>query len=240
MAIEDFKHLIEAQSLEKTIKVHMDLIEEQKNRVKHIENVRAQASSAKDEFQEIVNKKTQSLNNLEKDLFSAEGKVKKSNEHIPLARNEQEANALQNELETLNPLIEQLQEDILMLMDEVESIQAELDEKKEFLEGSLKSLKAISSEADLEVVKENETIVSLKERVDALLEQTSSVHKNSYLLSNETHRYNNPLCFVTANACHVCRFTLNQVQAVEIEKGVVTESCPGCGRLLTPLSAKTI
>lgn len=240
MAIDDFKHLIEAQSLEKKMKEHLDAIEEQKNRVKHIENQRELASNNKEELESHLAKKTELLNSSEKKLFEAEAKFEKTKEHIPLARNEQEANALQSEIETLEPLIEKLQEEILELMEEVEITSGEIKEKEEFLAGSLTSLEKIKDESDLEIKAENDNVQVLQERVDSLLDQADSVHKTAYLLSNEKHRFNNPLCFVDNSACHVCRFTLNQMQANEIEKGTVTESCPGCGRLLTPLSAKTL
>ena len=240
MAIEDFKHLIEAQSLEKKMKEHLDAIEEQINRVKHIETQRELATTSKEELDSYLRDKTDQLNKFEKELFDAEEKVKKTNEHIPLARNEQEANALQNELETLNPLIEKLQDEILQLMDENETTTSEVKVKEEFLEGSLNSLNLIKADSKVEVEKENSNISVLQERVDSLLDQANAVYKSAYQVSNDSHRYNNPLCFVDNSACHVCRYTLNQVQAQEIEKGTVTESCPGCGRLLTPLSAKTL
>lgn len=240
MAIENFKHLIEAQSLEKKMREHLDAIDEQKNRISHLKGLRTQASVLKEEIENLKKELADDLAKKEKELFDAESKVEKTNEHIPLARNEQEANALQKELESLNPLIEELQEKILELMDEIENLESQLNEKNEFLKGSQNTLKEISNEVEAEIQKEQSHIDSLEERVSSLLDQAGEVHKTAYLLSNEKHKFNDPLCFVESSACHVCRFTLNQMQANEIEKGEVTESCPGCGRLLTPLSAKTL
>ncbi len=240
MAIEDFKHLIEAQSLEKKIKEHLDAIEEQVSRVKHIEKQREISANAKSDLESELNDKTAKLSTKEKDLFESEAKAEKTNEHIPLARNEQETNALQKELDVLIPKIENLQEEILELMQTIEDLGEQVAEKEEFLKGSLISLEKIKGDSENEINSEEEKIKVLEERVDSLLSQSGEIYKTGFLLSNEKHRFNNPLCFVSNSACHVCRYTLNQMQASEIEKGVVTESCPGCGRLITPLSAKTL
>ncbi|MFT6068516.1 MAG: putative nucleic acid-binding Zn-ribbon protein [Bacteriovoracaceae bacterium] len=240
MAIEDFKHLIEAQSLEKTIKEHLDGISEQVNRVLHIEKQREIFSNETNLLTSELKEKTTIVASLENDLASAESKLEKTNEHIPLARNENEANALQTEVDTLTPRIELLQNQILGILEEIESLESTIKEKEEFLTGSAKSLKLISDEAEKEKSSHQEAIKSLEQRVSSLLEQAGENHRTAYLLSCQTHKFNNPLCFVSTGSCSVCRYTLNQMQANEIEKGIATESCPGCGRLLTPLSAKTL
>jgi len=240
MAIEDFKHLIEAQSLEKKMKEHLDATREQVSRVKHIEKQREINSSAKIDLESQLSEKSTELSKKEKDLFDSEAKAEKTNEHIPLARNEQETNALQKELDVLNPKIEKLQEEILELMEVTEELCNQISEKDEFLKGSLLSLEKIKKDSEIEIHNEEEKIKVLEERVSSLLSQTGENYRTAYLLSNEKHKFNNPLCFVSNSACHICRYTLNQMQATEIEKGEVTESCPGCGRLITPLSAKTL
>jgi predicted nucleic acid-binding Zn-ribbon protein len=238
MAIVYFKHLIEAQSLEKTIKEHLDGISEQNNRVLHIEKHRAIISNETDQLSSELKEKTTLMSNSEKDLASAESKLVKTNEHIPLARNENEANALQTEVDTLTPKIEELENKILENLEEIEVIEAAINEKKEFLSGSAKSLSLISKEADSEKTKHQKQIDSLEGRVELLMEQAGQNHRTAYTLSCERHKFNNPLSFITGGCCSVCRYTINQMQADEIEKGGINESCPGCGRLLTPLSAR--
>lgn len=240
MAIEDFKHLIEAQSLEKQINTHLEEISAQIKRVQHVEKLRDQALQSANEFREGLKIKSDHLASLEKKLFDAEAKILKTNNNIPLARNEQETSALENELKLLSPLIEELQEEMLELMDEIELIEKSILEKGEFVEGSSISIDEITSESNSIISDEKTKISSLEERVISLLDQACHNYKTAYLLSNEKHQFKNPLCFVLQDACHVCRYVLNQMQAREIEKGAVTESCPGCGRLITPLSAKTI
>lgn len=240
MAIEDFKHLIEAQSLEKTIKEQLDGISEQDGRVLHIEKQREIFSKETNLLTSELKDKNILMSTLEKDLASAESKFEKTNEHIPLARNENEANALQKELDSLAPKIELLQNQILDLLEEVENLETLISEKEDFLQGSAKSLEAIKEEAIKEKNLHQSKIDSLEERVRLLMEQTGENHRTAYRLSCERHKYNNPLSFVISGSCSVCRYTLNQMQADEIEKGGITESCPGCGRLLTPLSAKTL
>ncbi len=240
MAIEDFKHLIEAQSLEKTIKEHLDGISEQVNRVLHIEKQREIFSKETNLLSSELKEKMTLVAGLENDLASAESKLEKTNEHIPLARNENEANALQTEVDTLTPKIELLQNQILEILEETEVLEEAIKEKEEFLAGSAKSLELISNEADKEKLAHQSKIDSLEQRVSSLLEQADENHRMAYLLSCKTHKFNHPLCFVSTGSCSVCRYTLNQMQANDIEKGFATESCPGCGRLLTPLSAKTL
>lgn len=240
MAIEDFKHLIEVQSLEKTIKEHLDGLEEQVNRVNHIEKQREIFSNETAELKSQLKEKTTIVSNHEKELASAEAKFEKTNEHIPLARNENEANALQKELDSLTPKIESLQNEILEFLEELESLEETISEKEEFLNGSAKSLELIKVEAEKESLAHKNSIKSLEERVSSLLEQANDNHKVAYEISCKKHKFNNPLCFVVGGSCSICRFTLNQMQSDEVEKGDITESCPGCGRLLTPLSAKNL
>jgi predicted nucleic acid-binding Zn-ribbon protein len=240
MAIDDFKHLIEAQSLERSIKEHLTSISEQESRVKHIVKQREIFSKETEELTSVLDGKNLLLNKFEKDLASADSKLEKTMEHIPLARNENETTALQNEVDSLTPRIESLQDDILNLIEECELLEVSIKEKVVFLEGSAKSLEEISVEADKTKFKHQSEIEVLEERVNVLFNQVHDNYKTAYLISCETHKFNNPLCFVTGGACSVCRFTLNQMQADEIEKGGITESCHGCGRLLTPLSAKNL
>ena len=238
MAIEDFKHLIEVQSLERSIKEQLDGISEQDARVNHIVKQREIFSNETNLLSSDFKEKTAQLSSLENDLASAESKFEKTNDHIPLARNEAEANALQKELDSLAPLIEKLQDEILESLEESETIEASIKEKKVFLEGSAVSLEKIQAEAEKVKLEHKLAIKSLEERVTLLLDQTGENHRAAYLISCQNHKFNNPLCFIIGGSCSVCRFTLNQMQANEIEKGMITESCPGCGRLMSPLSAK--
>ena len=239
MPFEEFASLLEVQSLEKQIKKHLDLIDEHKNRIVFLNKNRNLKIEDAKELEEEIKQKHQKLSEQEKELFDLQTKLEKSKEHIPLATSEQQVKALEKEIETLSPKTEELETQTLELMEKIEEEELKLTELQEFIQGSEEGIQEIQKEVDQDVQKEELEIARYEERTKLLLEKLPSHYIEVFEQAQSKHRFNSPLTFMTTTSCQTCRYQIDNVSRNNIEKGVSVELCPGCGRLLTPLSARS-
>ena len=123
---DEFKDLLEIQSLDKYIQAQEQEIEQEKGRISFLERQKADKELlAQDLFNQISDLKEQVTLN-EKSLFELERKLTNSNDQLMQARDQKEQSSLEENISTLIPLIDQNQESILQWLEDIEGKEQEI------------------------------------------------------------------------------------------------------------------
>ncbi len=230
---DDLGNLLEIQSLEMKIKAHLDTIKEEKSRLNRVEKFREAKTKRREEVESEIKNLNDFINKNEKEIFSIESKLKQTESHLAMVSTQQELGALENELKSLKPKLEELQDHGLAQLERLEDFENEAIELQEFLNGSSDTIKEIESEIEDVKNVENKHIEQLKSRINLLVEQTSKEVYQSFHQLNQKYQYNKPVTFLMGKDCRECRFQVDQGMILEIERFTALCFCHGCGRILT-------
>ena len=240
MNIDNFKDLIEIQSIDLKIKKLLDSNTEEENRIHFIQKQIDRNLNVKDDCTNQIKEHNEKIKLLEKDLFECENKLIQSKDNLSYAKNEKEINALESEIQILGPKTEKLQDETLIAMESLEEIENTLNTSLDFLKGAEKSKKEISNEVERAIDQNNIEIKKYEERIDNLLSLCPAELKDGFLFSRKKHRYNEPIAFSENGSCSKCRYTLTSKHKSDIEKADQVILCESCQRLLAPYSAKNL
>ncbi len=237
MKLTDYSNLKEIHSLDNMIKVHLDRIKEEEARIEFITNKRKQKDQELENHQNNKKILENEISDIEVTLFDFEKRVSSAQGHQSMAASEKEANALQNEIDSLSPKIDELQELTLDKLEEIEKIELEITQAQNFLKGSQETLQEITIEVQ-EVVKEQQIpIDQYSQRIDLLIEDIPKPLYIQFSKIREKFRYNRPLVRILNHACEFCHFRIDQMSLERVESLQGIECCGQCGRLFTPLEA---
>jgi predicted nucleic acid-binding Zn-ribbon protein len=123
----------------------------------------------------------------------------------------------------------------MLKIDENESEQKELIQ---FFPGFEKTILEIKAEIEITQKKVNLEISGLKMRINNLKEITEPKLIQAYQSTRKRYPEGNALCFTLQAKCLECRFAIPRQTESQLEHGALIEYCPGCSRLLTPISCK--
>lgn len=238
--MENYRQLVEIQSLFNHIGKHEDLINSQKSRLLFVENQRAKRLDELDDLEikkDIIGKEIQQL---EKDLFTKEKELTKTTEHLSMASNESQMSGLQKELDFLAPKVDLLQESILEKMESMEITEVKISESKVFIDGSLTSLNELKVEVEAEVNTNNKEISNFQSRITLLFEPIEDSVKKSFGSIIERSKDKKAIAFLKGNACSICRTEAPSMQISDIENARTTEYCMGCGKILIPATINAL
>jgi predicted nucleic acid-binding Zn-ribbon protein len=232
--MENYKKLVEIQSLYNHIGNYLEDINSQNNRLLLIEKQREKRSEELENFnleKDVLNK---DITELEKELFDREKELSKTTDHLSMASNESQANALQKELDFLSPKVDSIQESILEKMETIESLEEKISESLEFLSGSSESLKDLQNEVDTENLKTKKDIDNHSSRIELLFDSVDNNVKKSFSSIFEKSKDKRAIAFLKGRSCSVCRTEAPSMQISEIENARSIEFCMGCGKILIP------
>ena len=150
-----------------------------------------------------------------------------------MVANDAELKALEKELATIKPKLDELQEHGLAQLERLEDFETEIEEIKEYLVGSLDTLNDIKLDIKEVSDKENSNIDKLNERINLMRENLSSDTLKNFDHLNKKYKFNRPVTFLLGNNCRECRFQVDQGGIQEIERYTNLYSCNGCGRIIT-------
>lgn len=238
MSLDSFKSLMEVQSLDKKIGIHLDHIREHEKRVTFLNSNREKKNNEKDQLTSKLNDQSSDIACLEKDLFKFENEIERAKVHLLNASTNNQVLLLEKEISNLSPRAEKLEEEILQKMDDNEDIEKEIEKITTFIDGSKSTLTEIKQEVEKDCQKEALEISRYQDRIDLLLEPLDDKYKKPFIDLNKKFRFNSPLAMIVGGACSSCRFQVTGVQKEQVEQGRVLEFCAGCNRLLTPYNAK--
>lgn len=232
-----FSSLREVQSLDNSIKGHLDIIDDEKARIDHLDSLFKRRESEFLEWQELLSHKRTELKSLEKECHNWEEKFAKAKSQAAEAKNEKQVDALNNETKTSDAEVSRLQDLQLELLEELETLENNIEEFKTFKDG-LDSTKAkVTEEVNQIVEKETLEINRYRERISALLEDIPDNLKRTFQQVRKKHRFKQPLVRVINKGCEKCKFTLDSSTCEQVETLKVIQTCNSCDRLFIPFDA---
>ena len=239
MELSFFSTLFRVQTLEEKIADHLEEIRQHQGRIKFIEDQREQNQKEKEEKQASLEEMKTNLSNGERQHHELTQDIEKAKEHLANASTQKQVDSLEAELANLTPRADELENSVLELMESIESLEEEIQSHEEFLQGSVETLKEIKSEVAGDVEKEEAEIETINKKIRGFFQEIPDNLQESYGKVNEKYLYKKPLSFAINRQCHQCKFDIGGNTQSQVDTGRVLEFCPGCGRLLIPLAAKS-
>jgi predicted nucleic acid-binding Zn-ribbon protein len=234
MALNDYQNLLEVQSIERYIKKHLDIQEEEKKRLTFLEGQKSRKVKEGEEKGKELEQSKQLLSSLEVELDKHQRTLEQTEQHISQAKNEREVESLEKELKHLVLAISTTEEKALDEMEKLESLTQAKEVNSHFLKGFKETYSEIKEEVDQACEENQSDINRYNERVKLLVESTAPEFVRVFTQINQKLRFQSPLAFLIEKNCSKCRFILDNMTINRIELGNKPEPCPQCSRLLVP------
>lgn len=234
MSLEGFENLREVESLLKVEKQHLDAIEGHRQRLSMLDARITENQENEKELQEKIDALRKQITTDENQVEKYESQIEKSVDAIDRAQTQQQAEAAEKQLANLKLHRDELQEQTLNAMEELEGLEAELEQTQAFLKGAHETRIDVQKEVESDTAGEEQKLKDLKERIKNLLSITPDFLVQAFKRSCEKHRYQHPLTYLTERKCHYCRYTPESSLYNELERADDAFLCRGCRRLFTP------
>ena len=177
-----------------------------------------------DEIRELQGQKTQ-------DLEEIKDKLSKSQKRLREVSSNKEYGAVETEIETLKKSAEQTEEELLHLLEVIESTEDSIKEKEDKIVQLREGIATDEAEAEKDLAALDENIKALEDRQEEARTEVSRrvIHKYDFIRSRRPG-----LAIVAAKDghCEGCYMALPPQQFIEIQRGESLEICPSCNRIL--------
>ena len=233
---ESFNQLLELQSCEKKIKDLQLKINEENKRISFVQiNIDRNLDQIVDKKNLLKQYKSQSIK-LDHYISEVTQKIERAHQNINNASTQAQVDASEKELNTLRPLLEESESDIIKIWEDSELLEAELDETEGFEEGSKNSLEMLRKEVSsiTEDYEKEINIVNLRKK-DLFLGIDNNTSKVFQQLESNKHP---AVTFMEKNRCNSCMTQLDQSLISAINSMRSLEFCPTCGRILVSLEVR--
>lgn len=237
MANHTYQCLVELQSLDNQIKKHIDLCEEERKRLLHIEKLRSREEDKLQEARARDQELHQTELQLEKKLHETNKVLNQNEEHQKVAKSNSQLKALEAESARFRAQKNELEESEYAILEERETLEKVISDSESFIAGSKQTYQEVSSEVESFTQNEQLQIDNLERRREALLEELPKPFREAFLRVLETHRHHSPLSFIIERKCGKCHFQLDSMLASDVFTGASPAFCPGCKRLLVDRAA---
>lgn len=231
-----FSKFKEIATIDQKINMLQNTIISEEDRIKSLNTLRQNKQEHLDHTNEALKVTKKLLSDEEKELFNLDKQLQKSKENLKTASTQQQLNAAEKEIETLEPRKNEHEIVILDLMEKIEYLEDEIDMTKNFLAGSNDTLKEISNEV-MEIVSEKRKEISIsEEEINLILKSIPSIERELFEMTNKRYRFNTPLVRINNNSCPKCGSSIDRMTLTNVDKAISLEVCPGCNRILLPYS----
>lgn len=167
----------------------------------------------------------------QEDLQEAKSQLSERQKRLREVGSAKEYSAVEKEIEGYKKSSEQVEEELLHLMEVVESTQASIGEKEDKIVQLREGIASDEGEAEERLSKLDKSIKALNNRqVEARGEVNKRViHKYDFIRSRRPG-----LAIVAAKNghCEGCFMALPPQQFIEIQRGQTLQTCPSCNRIL--------
>lgn len=235
MSKESFQNLKEVQSLLKSEKELLDKIESERKRMTHLEDQKNLRQKKLEEDREALNFLKKEAIAIENELAAKQDQLNQAKKALDGASSEHQVNAAQRQKDTLEDVINSLQDKGFSLLEQEEILETSISECLMFLEGVESTIREFSLEVEKETSLLLEKLKINQSRIDNLL---SITEKNIVFLFQEAckkHKYHSPLTTIDQRSCRICKYMPEGVLLTAIERGEEAFLCDGCQRLFSPL-----
>lgn len=239
MNIDDYKNLYEIQSLDLKVKSHLDVIAEEERRIVFVGKQAKKREESFEVAKESHKALKEQIKHLESELYSLQKELDRARAHLNDATNSKQLQGLENEIKALSPKEGLIETELFGLMEKEEELMAQLDKDKNYLSGVSGTLSDIEKEVEQVRLDESGKVEILEERIRFLLDQTNPDLLPSFNQARKKHRFDLSLSTIQGNSCARCKYEVPSAIKEQIERMFCIEICAGCGRLLTPLNARS-
>lgn len=235
MSRESFENLKEVQSLLKQEKELLDKIAVANKRMTQLENQKTSHSDGLTEKQSNIKLIKEQYLECDKETSQKQDQLQQSKRALDHASNQAQADAAQKQIDTLEPLIDQLQTQAFELLEKEEELELQVKESQQFLAGISETINEVSKEVAIEVNKLREHLKINQQRITNLLSITEAQFSEAFQQSVKKHKYQNPLTTIENRSCRLCKYMPEAILLSAIERADEPFFCDGCQRLFSPL-----
>ena len=157
---------------------------------------------------------------------------------LTMVVNEKEQLALNSQISLMQTELNQFEEKYFAFLERTERIETEKKDNKTFIEGSKISLIEIKKEVDDQTKIYQQKIDGRILRIQALIDQCNVSLINLYIDLEAKFKPLRPVAYLIDKKCSQCHMLKNATFKAAVEEGRSFETCPTCGRLLIPETAK--
>lgn len=237
MFLESFRHLIEIEALKRENQQNLERIVSENKRISDLEERRKKTLAKNEELK--FEERNLKLEETQKQIEDWQARLTKLNSQLSLAQTEKEQLAFENQISTLKQDIEAKEMEYFEKLEKSEALLLQAKDNEEFMKGSVVALEEIKKEVEKAVVQEEKIIQNRQVRIDSLMEQCHPSVRSLYLeLEKKFPLPKRPVSFLIDKKCSACHMVLDSQLKASLDEGRSLESCPYCGRLLIPETAK--
>ncbi len=236
MFLASFRHLIEIEALKIQNENDSQKIANENRRISDLLSLREK----REKELKFLDEENRNLKLTEKQLEieSLEQKIKRMQSQMDLVTSEKEQHALESQLSLLQTEKNQKEEVYFNNLERQEAIEEEKKDINSFLEGSLSTLAEIKKDVEVEIKKYQDIINGRLLRIQSLEELLDISLKKFYLELENKFKPKRPVAYLIDRKCTQCHMQVDSVFKASLEEGRSFETCPNCGRLLIPETAK--
>ncbi len=235
MDIEYFRVIKEIQSLNLKIFDHLKNIDDEKARINYLETKSDESKKSLKIFQDEKRELTKKLTSLEEEHFEKEKNLSKAKDNLALASDMNQQNAITKQIENLTPVVESLEEEILITLENIETLDENILDKTTFLDELEETQFETHQEVETKCNEENKEVNTLEQRVSGLLNELTETDKQ--LIKNTISKFPKRDFLTRANSqkkCDKCKFTLDAQTYSSISELKSIELCTSCKRVMIP------
>lgn len=234
---EQFKILKEISSLlDKNHQLQQSLNNE-RHRVVKIESLRESRQNELQASQEKLKNLMSEENQIENKLAHLQSQLDQAKGHLNQLQTQQQIDALNKEINNSEEKIALLEEDGMLILEKIDSLESSINDTVTFLEGSLESLLEITKEVDKESEELENQIRNLDHRIDSLMQELNPIFQNKLKTALSKKIPMSLFTRVSSGHCDFCKLALNRLDIENIEKKLTLTTCNGCHRIFIPVSS---
>ena len=236
MFLESFRHIIEREALKKQNNDNLRRISSENKRISDLVERRKKTEisleNLKNEIDELKLEETQAL------IENFQSRLNKLKAQSNSAVTEKEQLAFESQIETVSKELQSAEENYFNNLEKSEELSLECEQLKEFLIGSVETLKLISEEVAVQIAKEEKEIQGRTQRMNSLSELLHPSVRSLYQQCENNKTRLPSVAFLIDRKCSECHIQVDSTLKSSLDQGASVEICPNCGRLLIPETAK--
>lgn len=236
MFMESFRNLIEILALKKENLKNISAIASEDKRISDLEERREKIAAHNEDLK--IEEKNLNLEFLQKKIEDLALKLNKLKTQMTMAQTLQEENAFKNQISSLENEIQKSEEIYFKNLERSDAIWELIKENDLFYSGSKRTLVEIKEEAILNKKKEHLILAQRNERINSLFSFCHPQLTNLYFQLEKNPSLKTPVSYLVDKRCSACFVTVDSILESSLNQGRSLETCPSCGRLLIPESAK--
>lgn len=234
---EQYKDLLELQSLENQILKFENNIKDHNKRIIFVESKKQEAINDLSDLNLTLEQTKKDLGQKEDKLNQLQNNLIRNKEKMDMVKTTKEMEFLEAEVKSINDSIPVCEDLVFNLLENIETLEKNIGEKQSFLAGIDQSIEEVRTEVNIDIEKENKELKYYQERKSHLLDSFEKTFKDMFIFTYNKLRLKTFISILNGNRCGYCKNGVPANTCEQIEKAFLIELCPTCERILIPDSA---